>query len=592
MKQLLRSNALASAVGLALVAAMFQPSSNVEAAPLVASQQAVGAETYIVKFSEDGVLYYQGNVQGLAATGHVPTARAQKLDVHSAAAEAYGNYLATQRATHIAAIESTLGRTLNITHSYSITLNGIAADMTANEAARLATVPGIAEVRRAGFETLATFRGPKFIGADKIWDGTDTPGNVGTRGQGVVVGDLDGGTNSDHPSFANDGDLRLLRRQPQARRGRLLDEQRQTRAPARIRRPIPVSATACTRRARPPATRSTTPRRRAPALPDGVTMSGVAPCAAIHRTRSARPRSARAPRSSPASRMRSRIRSTSSTSRSRAAPSPWNDNDRNFLDMINAGIFVAAAAGNLQTRRDRSDQQGQSPRPVDDDGRRVDAGRGAEPDPQCRRPRHAAGRNHRDPADAGQHDGRRADACRQPDQVVSGEPRRLYRSRRLPVRHVHGRDRGRAPRRHRDRRHRVLVRPRKSPTRRTPARSWSSSRTTRSGTIAMDTTGAAELPALQHRSGARRCADHVRRCQRGDRDGRHDAVRHRRYPGRRARELQLSRPDARSVRRRNQARYHRARRQHLRRGRRSGRQLRPHERHVDGDAAHRRARRR
>ena len=29
--------------------------------------------------------------------------------------------------------------------------------------------------------------------------------------------------------------------------------------------------------------------------------------------------------------------------------SPWNDNDRNFLDMINAGIFVAAAAGNLQS---------------------------------------------------------------------------------------------------------------------------------------------------------------------------------------------------------------------------------------------------
>ena len=147
MKQLLRSNALASAVGLALAAAMFQSSAPVEAAPLVASQQAIGAETYIVKFSEDGLLYYQGTVQGLAATGHALTARAQKLDVHSAAAEAYGNYLATQRATHVAAIESTLGRTLAIAHSYSITLNGIAADMTADEAARIASVPGVAEVQ-------------------------------------------------------------------------------------------------------------------------------------------------------------------------------------------------------------------------------------------------------------------------------------------------------------------------------------------------------------------------------------------------------------------------------------------------------------
>ena len=171
MMQLLRSKALASAVGLALAAAVFQPSAPVQAAPLVAAQQAIGSETYIVKFSEDGLLYYQGNVQGLAATGHAPNTRAQKLDVHSAAAQAYDGYLVTQRATHVAAIESALGRPLQISHSYSITLNGVAADMTADEAARIATVPGVAEVRRAGFEKLATFRGPKFIGADKIWDG-------------------------------------------------------------------------------------------------------------------------------------------------------------------------------------------------------------------------------------------------------------------------------------------------------------------------------------------------------------------------------------------------------------------------------------
>ena len=104
MMQLLRSNALASAVGLALAAAMFQPGDRVEAAPITAAQQAAGSETYIVKFSEDGLLYYQGNVQGLAATGHAPTARAQKLDVHTAAAQAYDGYLATQRAAHVAAI--------------------------------------------------------------------------------------------------------------------------------------------------------------------------------------------------------------------------------------------------------------------------------------------------------------------------------------------------------------------------------------------------------------------------------------------------------------------------------------------------------
>ena len=348
MKQFLRSNALASAVALALAAAVFQPSENVEAAPLVATQQAVGSETYIVKFTEDGVLYYQGNVQGLAATGHAPDTRAQKLDVHSAAAEAYGNYLATQRATHVAAIESSLGRALNVTHNYSITLNGIAADMTADEAARIATVPGVAEVRRAGFEKLATFRGPKFIGADKIWDGTDTPGNVGTRGEGVVVGDLDGGTNSDHPSFANDGTCGFSGAAP-----KLVAVDCSTSSGGVCNGPNPeanpgfghgvhTSSTA----AGNTIDNTVSP---APGLPDGVTMSGVAPCAAIHQYKVCQTDSCSGAAILAGIQNAITDQVDVVNFSISGGTSPWNDNDRNFLDMIHASIFVAAAAGNLQT---------------------------------------------------------------------------------------------------------------------------------------------------------------------------------------------------------------------------------------------------
>ena len=350
MKQLLRSNALAAAVGLALAAAMFQPSANVEAAPLVASQQAVGSETYIVKFTEDGVLYYPGNVQGLAATGHAPDARAQKLDVHSAAAEAYGNYLATQRATHVAAIESALGRSLDVTHSYSITLNGVAADMTADEAARLATVPGVAEVRRAGFEKLATFRGPKFIGADSIWNGDATPNHVGTRGEGVIVGDLDGGTNSDHPSFANDGTCGFSGAEP-----KLVAVDCSTSSANHCNGPNPeanpgfghgvhTSSTA----AGNTIDNTVTP---APGLPDGVTMSGVAPCAGVHQYKVCQTNtcSGAAILAGIQNAIADQVDVVNFSIS--GGTNPWSpaDNDRNFLDMINAGIFVAAAAGNLQT---------------------------------------------------------------------------------------------------------------------------------------------------------------------------------------------------------------------------------------------------
>lgn len=347
MKRFVRTNALASAVGLALASAIFSPV-DVQAAQLTATQQAVGAETYIVSFSEDGLLYYQGNVQGLAATGHAPTARAQKLDVRTPAAQAYDGYLATQRAAHVSAIESSLGRPLAITHSYSITLNGIAADMTADEAARIATVPGVKEVKRAGFEKLATFRGPKFIGADKIWDGTATPDDVGTRGQGVIVGDLDGGTNHDHPSFADDGTCgfdsthhKLTAVDCSASSGGLCTGSNPEANPG-FGHGVHTSSTAAGNTVDNTA-------NPAPALPDGVSMSGVAPCAAIHQYKVC------ATDSCSGAAILAGIQNAIADQVDvvnfsiSGGTNPWSDNDRNFLDMINAGIFVAAAAGNLQS---------------------------------------------------------------------------------------------------------------------------------------------------------------------------------------------------------------------------------------------------
>jgi subtilisin family serine protease len=347
MKRFVRTNALASAVGIALASALLSPV-DVQAGTFTAAQQAVGAESYIVSFSEDGLLYYQGNVQGFAATGHAPTARAQKLDVHTPAARAYDDYLATQRAAHVAAIESALGRPLAITHSYSITLNGIAADMTADEAARLATVPGVKEVKRAGFEKLATFRGPKFIGADRIWDGTATPDDVGTRGAGIVVGDLDGGTNHDHPSFADDGTCgfdsthhKLTAVDCSASSGGLCTGSNPEANPG-YGHGVHTSSTA----AGNTVDNTDSP---APALPDGVSMSGVAPCAAIHQYKVCQTDSCSGAAILAGIQNAIADQVDVVNFSISGGTSPWNDNDRNFLDMVNAGIFVAAAAGNLQT---------------------------------------------------------------------------------------------------------------------------------------------------------------------------------------------------------------------------------------------------
>ncbi|MEO5625267.1 MAG: S8 family serine peptidase [Dokdonella sp.] len=306
-------------------------------------------ESYIITFTDAGLLNYTGSVGSLRAT--TPQSSGQrKLDVHTNAAKAYQGFLKDQRDTHLAAIRSTLGRDLAVTHTYTITVNGVAANMSGAEAARIANLPGVKSVRPAGVEHLLTYRGPKFIGADKIWDGTATPtGPAGaTKGKGILVGDLDGGTNSDHPSFANDPACGFRQSVPKlvAADCSATDINGFCAGPDPEANPtfghgVHTSSTAAgntiDNTANPP-----------PLLPNGVTMSGVAPCAAIHHYKVCQTNSCAGAdifagiQNAIADGVDVLNFSIS------GGTDPWNDNDRNFLDAVNADVFVAAAAGNLQ----------------------------------------------------------------------------------------------------------------------------------------------------------------------------------------------------------------------------------------------------
>ncbi len=258
---------------------------------------------------------------------------------------------------HLAAISQALGRNLVATHSYAITMNGIAATLTPDEASRVARVPGVASVRASRTFTLETFRGPEFIGADTVWNGSAVPGGIGNRGQGVVVGDIDSGIDSAHPSFADDpvcgfgaANHKLLSAvdcsttdagglcngaDPEADPG---NGHGVHTASTAVGNTVDASAN-------PP-----------PTIPPPHTfMSGVAPCAQLRTYKVCTlTRAAPTRRSRPASRTRSSIASTSRISRSvRTAASspgdsPWSDGDEIWLDALGADIFVAAAAGNTR----------------------------------------------------------------------------------------------------------------------------------------------------------------------------------------------------------------------------------------------------
>ncbi len=146
----------------------------------VASTRASSDDIWIITFAETGLLEYRGDLQSFSRTAPSP---GNKLNRNTSAAQRYESYLDAQRNAHKNTIESVLGRSLNVTHSYGITFNGIAAQLTPDEAAAIKGLPGVTAVEPAGIYYLDTYRGPAFIGADQIWSGVSTPSGIGTKGR-------------------------------------------------------------------------------------------------------------------------------------------------------------------------------------------------------------------------------------------------------------------------------------------------------------------------------------------------------------------------------------------------------------------------
>ncbi|HEX4954728.1 MAG TPA: S8 family serine peptidase [Thermoanaerobaculia bacterium] len=157
---------------------------------------------YVVLFSEPSLARYSGGIAGLEATN--PAARGErKLDAKSPASRAYLDYLSHRQRLHLDAIESTLGRPVPVLFSYRAAGNGVAVALSPSEAARVAALPGVKSVLPDVQVPLDTDRGPTWIGAPGIWDGTQTGGLGATKGEGMVLGDIDTGVNMNHPSFSD-----------------------------------------------------------------------------------------------------------------------------------------------------------------------------------------------------------------------------------------------------------------------------------------------------------------------------------------------------------------------------------------------------
>ena len=158
--------------------------------------------TYIITFEDDAFLRYDGGIAGYSATS--PQANGQrKPNFKTAEAQAYLQYLDDQQNAQLDVIKSALGRDLSYLLQYNVVTNGAAIELYPEEVNVVRQLPGITNIEENVYYELDTDAGPAFIGAETIWNGSNTPHSNELKGEGIVIAVLDTGINADHPSFSD-----------------------------------------------------------------------------------------------------------------------------------------------------------------------------------------------------------------------------------------------------------------------------------------------------------------------------------------------------------------------------------------------------
>jgi subtilisin family serine protease len=341
MNTFVRSKVLASAVAVALSAGTVAGHAFAADPAQDPNAAAISGRLWMIEFAEPGLLYFQGDAQ--QPQGTAPAGQ-RRLDVHTPAAVQYQSRLTAAQDAHIAAIEARLGRSVQAIHRYAITHSGIALELTEEEAARIRDLPGIVSVEKEALYQLDTHRGPTFIGAPTIWDGSNAPGGFGSLGQGVTIGVFDTGANLNHPSFAPMGAACGFST-PQPKLVALDCSAANCAGPSPGDADDHGSHTASTAGGNfVPRGENSDPLRN---------ISGVAPCANLRTYRVCFPSGCTGTAITNA--INQAIADGIDVANFSLGPNingqlnPWTDStDRRVLDMVNSGIFVSMSAGNTR----------------------------------------------------------------------------------------------------------------------------------------------------------------------------------------------------------------------------------------------------
>ena len=152
---------------------------------------------YIVQLTDAPASSYDGRVPGYRATR---PAAGSRLNVNASDVQAYIGYLAAKQTNVVAAIPGA-----PVTYRYRVVLNGFATWLTDAELLKLAANAGVKRISPDIAMPLDTATTPRFLGIDQAggaWSRTDASGRA-VKGEGVIIGHVDGGVWPENPSFSD-----------------------------------------------------------------------------------------------------------------------------------------------------------------------------------------------------------------------------------------------------------------------------------------------------------------------------------------------------------------------------------------------------
>ncbi len=183
--------AMAGVPVLVNAASASQPATSPAADPDVKRSE-TGA--YIVQLDDSPVAEYDGDIAGLAATKVVPGGKLLKT---AAPVIDYVKHLTNERDQVIRTAPG-----IKKLYDYSYTYAGFSAEMSYDDAVKLAKSSGVKSVEPSEIEHADTVDTPRFLGLSGKGGAWQQAGGIDKAGDGVIIGMIDSGFVPERPSFA------------------------------------------------------------------------------------------------------------------------------------------------------------------------------------------------------------------------------------------------------------------------------------------------------------------------------------------------------------------------------------------------------